>query len=137
MDDYLSKPVRKGELLERIAKFCGIPEELPSQANEDLVTRFEGDVELLRELSESFAKQSVEMLGQIRHAIVTRDAATLSKTVHTFIGSLGILGADQAVRCARELEQLAKNAAFDESGVVLSELAKEVSGVQCRLAAIC
>ncbi len=137
MDDYITKPIRKDDLLGMMAKHSGSLEaqQSPSPIDE-LLARFDGDVELLRKLRRTFAKQSTEMLERIRRAVASQDAVTLGQTAHTFIGSLGVFGADDAVRCARELEELAQRKAFDASGQVVKRLANEVDTVQSRLAAI-
>jgi CheY-like chemotaxis protein len=79
-------------------------------------------VTLLRELSQLFTKRSAQMLEETRAAIAAGDAGTLGRTAHTFIGSLGVLGADEGVRCARELERRAQLKAFDESREIVNKL---------------
>lgn len=76
------------------------------------------------------------MLEEMRAAIAAGDSTALGRTAHTFIGSLGVLGVDEGVRYARELERLAELKAFDESRQVVNKLEGEVDSVQSRLAAI-
>jgi PAS domain S-box-containing protein len=145
MDEYVAKPINKAELLEAVAKFgngkkndwvmnAGISDSL---TRNELLARFDGDMELLERVSKIFAEQSGQMLEGMRNAIMARDAATLGQTAHKLIGSLGVFGAEQGMRCARELEKLAQKSAFAESESLVEKLQDEVDTVQSRLAAIC
>ncbi|MBV9008906.1 MAG: PAS domain S-box protein [Verrucomicrobia bacterium] len=136
MDDYVAKPIKSDDLLAIIDKVAGPAKSPHEEAAEELLARFDGDVELLQKLRRTFARQSTEMLERLRKAVAMQDATTLGQTAHTLIGSLGIFGADDAVRYARELEQLAERNAFDSSEGLVKQLQNEVDTVQSRLAAV-
>jgi PAS domain S-box-containing protein len=136
MDDYVAKPIRKDDLLAVLEKFGDAGKSPHEKAADELVARFDGDVHLLQKLRRTFARQSEDMIERMRQAIATQDATTLEQTAHTFIGSLGVFGADEGVRYARELEQLAKRKAFEPSEGLVKQLQHEVDTVQSRLAAV-
>ena len=66
------------------------------------------------------------MLEKLHQSITARDAAVLKQTAHKLIGSLGVFGADQAVDCARELENLAADHAFAPAEKMIARLRNEV-----------
>jgi HPt (histidine-containing phosphotransfer) domain-containing protein len=76
------------------------------------------------------------MLDRIRTAVAAENADALRNTAHRLIGSLGALGADDAVRYARQLEDLAESGEFAPAKNILKELTHEMDSLQSRLASL-
>jgi two-component system, sensor histidine kinase and response regulator len=136
MDGYITKPINPVELAETIqtvfrtvakipaacvdpiqtvfpaaakipaASVDPIPEG-PSDA--ELLARFDGDGELLRELAGIFLQECPKMLDGIREALRTRDAKLLERATHTLKGSVGNFALSGAWETAQRLELLAKS----------------------------
>lgn len=60
----------------------------------------------------------------------------LKQTAHKVIGSLGVSGADQAIDCARALENLAADIAFTPAEKMAAKLRSKVDALQSRLSTI-
>jgi two-component system sensor histidine kinase/response regulator len=134
MDGYIAKPVNKDDLLSIVQQFGGLRQSsVPAPAEEfdrdDLLKRFDGDVELLQRVSRIFSEQTPLMLKKLEGAVASKDATILKQTAHTLIGSLGALGADGAVYYARQLEALADERAFAPAEKILTQLKYEVDTI--------
>ena len=137
MDGYISKPLNKQELLETVLAFgAGILQRGSVNEENNLLARFDGDVELLEQVGQIFATEAPGLIEKLQGAIESRDSIVLKQTAHTLIGSLGAFGADRAVACARELEALAETKSFEPAQRVLDQLRNEVDTLQSRLAAV-
>ena len=116
MDDYLTKPVKVKDLLEIIDRLVvkkSTPEEEPAgdraeSAFEDRVLRdrFDGDLDLLREVAVTFLESTPPLLSGIREAVAAGDPASVSRIAHRLRGSLANFGADEAVEAAFRLEKM-------------------------------
>ncbi|HEY7614922.1 MAG TPA: response regulator [Gemmatimonadales bacterium] len=121
MDDYLTKPVKVRELvqaIERVLPQASAPEGTPAstprtgpQAVQDssvedrqLLDRFDGERELLREVAASFLESVPALLEELRRAVAGSDAATVTRVAHRLRGSLGNFGAERAMEAALQLE---------------------------------
>jgi HPt (histidine-containing phosphotransfer) domain-containing protein len=116
MDDYLTKPVKVKDLLEIIARLvpngtagAGAPAEAPGDAGfgaRVLRDRFDGDLDLLRIVAETFLESTPPLLAELREAVAAGDTPTVQRLGHRLRGSLGNFGADEAVAAALRLEKL-------------------------------
>ncbi len=119
MNDYLSKPLKKGELFMALEKACSgagekgavAPGALLSRKS-DLVfdlkkglERTEGDEELLREMVRIFLDTFPELLAAMEKAVVEGDFEVLGRGAHTLKSSAGVIGADRVFTAAKELEK--------------------------------
>jgi len=118
MDGYISKPINPVELAATIlAAFPGRPKlpNVPADPNPkppsdaELLARFDGDGELLKELAGIFLQECPKMLDEIREALRTRDAKLLERAAHTLKGSVGNFALSGAWETAQRLELLAKS----------------------------
>ena len=75
-----------------------------------LTDRFEGDVEMLSQLSEVFLEEYPRQLSAVREAVRGRDAAALARSSHMLKGSVGIFGAEHAAELAEHLESSGRTA---------------------------
>jgi signal transduction histidine kinase/CheY-like chemotaxis protein len=119
MDDYISKPIDARELSKTLEKYlrpAEAPTERPAKgepkeeimvldANE-LLDRFGGDAELLREAAEMFIETSPGLLDRIRQAIARGDYAALELAAHSYKGALSMFSAGSAVKLAYGLERM-------------------------------
>jgi two-component system, sensor histidine kinase and response regulator len=118
MDGYITKPINPAELAATIqaafpagAKLPAIPVESiaagPSDA--ELLARFDGDGELLKELAGIFLQECPRMLDEIREALRTANPKTLERAAHTLKGSVGNFAMPSPWETAQRLELLAKS----------------------------
>jgi HPt (histidine-containing phosphotransfer) domain-containing protein len=88
----------------------------PADYEAQLLARFEGDAEGLREVAQVFLDESLQYLEAIRAAVAARDGPMIHRRAHTLKGSIcNFLGvehnsgddpAQQAAAAAMALEQL-------------------------------
>ncbi|RMG94494.1 MAG: response regulator [Chloroflexi bacterium] len=86
--------------------------------------------DLLRELLPIFVDDAAPLVATIRHAANTQDTIALKRAAHTLKGSSGSLGIIHLSRLSREIEQLAKEEAFDQIEAKVSELISEYERVK-------
>ncbi len=114
MDDYLTKPVKVKDLLEIIDRLVveqSAPEEAGDPAEsafEDRVLhdRFDGNLDLLREVAGSFLESTPPLLSEMREAVAAGDPGSVSRIAHRLRGSLANFGAEEAVEAAFRLEKM-------------------------------
>ncbi len=120
MDDYVSKPIRAGELQTAIARSLEpdtgtIPQSQdalarPIQAAADPVdwslamATVEGDRELLQEVIDAFLEECPRHLQQLCQAWATGDAATVARLGHLIRGACRTFGAEDVRRIAEVIE---------------------------------
>lgn len=116
MDGYLAKPVDRLQLFDAVeqspAPAPAAPERAPFDADR-ILSRFDGDVDLLRELGHLFLEVCPGQLANIRAAMDARDCERLAAGAHTLRGSAGTLGAEQVVAAAEALERVANGREMD------------------------
>jgi response regulator RpfG family c-di-GMP phosphodiesterase len=136
MDDYLTKPLQKSDLLallERVegGRFAVVPADapagprrhdalqaseassssraLPVFSREKLLDQVDGDEELLRRMIELFQENTPRLLDDIRRSIAHGGPDDLASSSHALLSSLGAFGADLAHRLTRQLEARARD----------------------------
>ena len=153
MDDFLSKPLTKKELISMVAKRLIIslsrstissdeailnpasmtgqkvsPEVVRSGKPIDLeraIAEFEGDKELLAEVIAGFTEKVTEQIGTIREALSCGDAETVRNEAHTIKGGAANLTAENLAKSAFELESKGKSRELDGAGEILDNLERE------------
>jgi len=118
MDGYIAKPINPAELAATIrAAFPGAarPPAIPVKpiaegpSDAELLARFDGDSELLKELAGIFLQECPRMLAEIREALRTSNPKTLERAAHTLKGSVGNFAMPGPWETAQRLELLAKS----------------------------
>src|SRR5262249_40826454 len=71
-----------------------------------LLDHFDGDIDLLREITETFLAHCPELVREIGRATAARDAESLRCAAHSLKGSVANFGASQVVDVAFRLEQM-------------------------------
>jgi len=118
MDGYITKPINPIDLAATILAAFPAPAKLPvvpaaplpkAPTDAELLARFDGDGELLKELAGIFLQECPKMLDGIREALRSGDAKPLERTAHTLKGSVGNFALSAAWETAQRLELLAKS----------------------------
>ena len=114
MDDYLTKPVKVKELIQAIERLvppkpsapaAHAPVRDPADEDRQLLDRFDGARELLREVALTLLECTPPLLEELRRAIAAGDAATVTRVAHRLRGSMGNFGAERAMAAALQLEK--------------------------------
>lgn len=90
-------------------------------ATTELLARFDGQEELLREVARTFLDHYPVLLDQIRSALSTGDASAVQRAAHNLKGSAGNFD-DQAAAAARRLEEIARSGDLAQAGSGFAEL---------------
>jgi two-component system, sensor histidine kinase and response regulator len=118
MDGYITKPINPVELAATILAAFPAPTKLPvvpadplptAPSDAELLARFDGDGELLKELAGIFLQECPRMLDELREALRTRDPKLLERAAHTLKGSVGNFAMSGPWETAQRLESLAKS----------------------------
>jgi PAS domain S-box-containing protein len=149
MDDYLSKPVRRDELvgiLNRIGSEAMAatpppgPAETPPPAGPPVfdraaaLARLGGDEPLLAELAGLFREEGPRMIAEIRDALAAGDAVGVRRSAHGLKGSAGYVGAARAVEAARRLELIGEAGDLAPAPDALRALEVEIEQLTAALA---
>jgi signal transduction histidine kinase/DNA-binding response OmpR family regulator len=137
MDEYLTKPIRTGELVaavQRAGRRVGsqrIPErdQAPGPAVDrgtlERLIESMGDAKFVAELLETFAADAPRMIDGIIEAIAAQDADTVRRLAHTLKSNAATFGAMPLSDACRELERVAKDGGLEDTselaGIVRSE----------------
>ena len=154
MDDYVSKPLKKEELLAVLARFHQAPRAklpmweaperrdspvedrgstpaptLPTFTHAEFLEHLDGDEELLQKLIILFRENTPRVLGQIGGAIDAKDGPALAAAAHALLSSLGAFGAQEASAIARMLEQLGERNDFARAPAAYAELQQSIAEI--------
>jgi two-component system, sensor histidine kinase and response regulator len=118
MDGYIAKPINPSELAKVIqltapasTKTAALPADpiMKAPSDAELLTRFDGDSELLNELAGVFLQECPRMLDAIRAALHAADSKALERAAHSLKGSVGNFAMPGPWETAQRLELLAKS----------------------------
>ncbi len=144
MDGYVAKPISPTKLfdaMEALVPLLPMGEGVQQKHNPAprvfdeaaLLSRVEGDTELLREIVDLFQSECPRLLGDVRNALDRRDAKALENAAHALKGSVGNFCAETAVEIARNLESAARAEDLAGAEQVFENLLVEVAGLQSAL----
>ena len=151
MDDFLSKPYTREELLSIASTWLELSAKLvirpvsaqnPSvETSQDIIPiavhadnpidiekaikEFEGDKQFLFEVIEGFTMEVSEQIGTIRKALSCGDAETVRKEAHSIKGGAANITARAASRVAFELEIKGKSRELNGAGEIVDNLERE------------
>ncbi len=130
MNDYLSKPVRKEELLEAAAKWTrvGRTRRETSQRTKGghppvdtevfdatrLLDLVDGDETAFREIITTFRETTRDLVNRLKEASENKDIDGMRHIAHTLKGSAGSFFAGQLQRASAWLEQVCESETFEE-----------------------
>jgi two-component system, sensor histidine kinase and response regulator len=135
MDDYVSKPVQRSELLRVLAWAAdGIavteapPTVLPPACDRrSAIARLDGDEELFADLSNVFLQDSVRLMEEIRQAVATKNAPWVHRAAHGLKGAAGYVGGEPTVQAAATLEAIGAAGNLDAADLAFETLSHEMS----------
>jgi CheY-like chemotaxis protein len=126
MDGYITKPIRYQELLD-LVEGSGVrgdgrePRFRPAAG-------VQGGAGLVRELSDLFVTDAIQLSAEMRDAFARRDGEALERAAHRLRGSAGYFKADRTLDLAQRLEELGKAGDFSaDTGQVLQDLVAELA----------
>jgi two-component system, sensor histidine kinase and response regulator len=137
MDGYVTKPITPAGLASAIAAALPVrpkstnPPALDASQKEkmskEMLARFDGDAELMKELAEIFLQSSPKTMAEIREAAKVRDAKALEHSAHALKGSVGNFISDGARETAENLEFLAKSGNLPSLAEIVSTLEQQIA----------
>ena len=145
MDDYLTKPVQRGELF-RVLKWIETHEpqaavaaqkcaaSLLSYNRAAAMERLGDDEELFAEVAGLFRIDGPKLLNEIRAAIASGDAATVKRSAHGLKGAAGYVGGSFTVSAARRLELIGTEGELSSAPEAFCALETEVHRLMADLA---
>jgi CheY-like chemotaxis protein len=139
MDDYVSKPLRKEDLL-RVLEGAGVKadenetETTPLYSREQLLSQCDGDEELMSELVSIFHVNTPQVVQAIGEAVEKLDAPALAAHAHKLLSSLGAFGAGRARTLALRLEKHGQENNFGGAKERFTELERETDKIYAALA---
>jgi PAS domain S-box-containing protein len=130
MDDYVSKPLRKEDLLRAlegssVAEFDDRTETAPLYNREQLLAQCDGDEALMAELVSIFHDNTPQILQAVGEAVEKGDAPALAAQAHKLLSSLGAFGAGHARTLALRLEKHGEENDFGGAKERFTELERE------------
>ena len=139
MDDYVSKPLRKEDLLRALNGGDVQDDEDKSEkvflhSRAEMLAQCEGDEELMKELVSIFQENTPQIVQSIGDAIEKRDAPALAVSAHKLLSSLGAFGAREAGTLARRLERHGQENDFRGTKERFTELERETDKIYAALA---
>jgi CheY-like chemotaxis protein len=145
MDDYLSKPIRGGQLFAKLAELHGavagngrsLTAAKRKRAESDVapvrwheaVNDLGGDEDLLRDLGHTLLDDAPRLLENVRIAVASRDAESLSRAAHALKGSVRPFAALRAFEYAFRLENMGRTKELDHVAAALADLEREMADV--------
>jgi CheY-like chemotaxis protein len=142
MDGYLAKPIDPGDLakvilftvpagtkLPAVPAVCAAPAApiMKGPSDAELLARFDGDGELLKELAGIFLTECPKMLDEIRAALGAADSKALERAAHTLKGSVGNFATLDPWETAQRLELLAKSGQLSGAQEILQVLEQQIA----------
>ena len=126
MDDYLSKPISSGKLLDILKRFANekygtpVPTRVPDAGDvthepplfidkKMLRDAFDQDWEFFREIVDLFMIDFPRMIDLLRETLKAGDAAAFSRNAHAVKGMVRLFQAEEAAMMAQSLEERGRN----------------------------
>ncbi len=136
MDDYITKPINPAELAKVIqitvpsgTEVATVPADpmIKGPSNAELLARFDGDSELLKELAGIFLQECPRMVDEIRAALRAGDSKALERAAHALKGSVGNFAMSGPRETAQRLELLAKSGQISGAQEIFTILEQQIS----------
>jgi HPt (histidine-containing phosphotransfer) domain-containing protein len=142
MDDYVSKPVQKGELARVLAWAAGAAATAapgadlpPALDRRTALKQLGGDEELLAEIAGLFVADAPGLLDAIRAGVEAGDADAVKRAAHTLKGSSGCVGGTHVAAAAARLEALGAADDLSDAAAPVETLSSELTRLLGALAA--
>ena len=139
MDDYVSKPLRKEDLLRalggaRVGEHDDWTETTPLYNRERLLSQCDGDEELMTQLVSIFNDNTPHIVRALGEAVEKGDAPGVATQSHKLLSSLGVFGAGRARTLALRLEKHGQENDFGGARERFTELERETDKIYASLA---
>ena len=92
-----------------------------------ILARFDGDLELARELARMFIEECPKYLNDMHEAVRAGDSHALQHSAHTFKGSVGNFSTVGAHESALKLEMLGKSGDLAGASEILNLLQEQLA----------
>ena len=141
MDDFLTKPLQRGDLLQTLSKWLGMTETMsPPQPSSrpDLpdhgippvdfnkaIKEFDGQRELVFTIIQEFSDDINKQVGVMNAALAAGDFETLRKEAHSIKGGAANIHAVPLSQTAKKIEELAKKGDSAEIDQIILSLVAE------------
>ena len=158
MDDYISKPVQRAELLRVLTWAASLTSKETPVTGDDTVIgpdvtpmpaamqpppydraaaieRLGGDEELFAEVAGLFVAETPGQVAEIRRAVAAGDADTLRRTAHALKGAAGYVGGGPTAAAAQVLESMGAAGDLAAAPAALLTFDRETSRLLAALAA--
>ena len=146
MDDYLTKPIRVGELVAALSRSQPLraarSHGAPTPMSEPIIDRAtldelaaSTDAAFVRQLAETYLDDSPHLLADMRQALQTGNAALLARSAHSLKSNSASLGALGLSALAKELELAAKAGQLADAAQQVERLAGAYEQVAAALKA--
>lgn len=129
MDDYLSKPISKEKLSEKLTHWSELLEQQAVKQQMNLAIDWEhlhqisdGDEEFERELLQIFYSDTEQHLDAAKTALAIGNATMVSRSAHHIKGSSANVGLSDMQAIAATLEQQALNDDLSQAATLISQL---------------
>jgi CheY-like chemotaxis protein len=106
MDDFLSKPMEASQLADILDRWTEPPAEAVF-AEQKALDRMDGDVELFRQVLDSFIDLAPRVLEKIGAALEQGAATEVHRHLHSLAGSAAMVSAEVLGKLAKALEKQA------------------------------
>ncbi len=146
MDGYVSKPINAKEFfaaLEQLVPSSSAGEETmlgladpPKLNRAAALAQVDGDPELLTEVVDLFLQDYPRLLRQIKESAESGDHQSFQRAAHTIKGSLGIFGAQVAVKIALGLENMGRERNLEFADPAYNQLEEEIKRILPELEAL-
>jgi two-component system, sensor histidine kinase and response regulator len=145
MNDYISKPIDKDILVEKLKSWIAAlakgpqgqaaevkgaeneddPEALPVFDCDEAAARYDHDLDLLKAIIEGFIQESPTAMDAIASAIGSADSATVGLKAHALKGGASYIGAKRIQHAAFSLEKCGKSGDLSTAAELASALRQE------------
>jgi len=130
MDVYMTKPLRRENLIETIARLTHQPAPENRGAEQPVVAGWEGvDAEILPRLGRMMVESAKESLSDLKSSHDRQEWQKMARTAHSLRGSLGLFGARKSAATVARLEKSLMEAAYESTQRILAELDLDIQAV--------
>jgi two-component system sensor histidine kinase/response regulator len=140
MDDYLSKPVQKSELIRVLDAAKAVKRDAVTSAMAPgrdapvfdaalALERVDGEREFLEEIIRLFLADAPGRLAEVEQALAQHDAKKLANAAHALKGATGCLGGLRASAAALQLESIATKGELSSAGGAVALLKQDLAGL--------
>ena len=143
MDDYLSKPIDRQALLGMLARRGASRVADPTKPKRTLemvtgmvvdktevLSRLEGDEQLLGELIDTFLVEAGPLLQQVADAVTSQNAVALERAAHTLKGTVSIFSSRPTTATAQALETMGRDRDLRNAGQALAQLKAQMKALE-------